>query len=247
MSSARGTGQLALVPAHNEAQSIAGILDGLKWAAPTLPVLVVASACSDETASIAAKLGATVAVEREPGYSRALLCGYRYALEEGYSEVVQLDADGQHPPAAAPRLLGALGTADWIIGSRHNTGSRGPLPRRAGSAFLGTLLRYGVASPLYDPTSGYWAMGRPCLEFLARSFPLACVDANIRLKALRSGLRIREVPVAMDDRQSGTSMHSGLTGVLNFCRSSLALARLLADQSQGRLTSAAEMSASSSM
>jgi hypothetical protein len=139
--------------------------------------------------------------------------------------VVQMDADGQHPPSEAPRLLQALSSADLVTGSRQGTGSPGTPARRAGNALLAAAVRASTGAPLQDVMSGYWAMNHRALELFAGHFPLpgGAADANLRVFALRQGLRVAEIPVFMPVRTSGDSMHSGLPGVRNFAASVISL------------------------
>jgi len=142
---------------------------------------------------------------------------------------VQLDADGQHPPHAAPRLLQALSEADLVTGSRQGTGSPGTLPRRAGNALLASAVRRATGLPLQDVMSGYWALNERSLRLFARAFPLpgGAADANVRVFSSRQGLRLAEIPVYMPVRTQGDSMHSGLPGARNFAASAYSLWRAL--------------------
>ncbi len=207
-----------LIPARDEAASLGETLARVAAALPHAALHVVDDHSTDSTGALAARAGATVLTPTGTGYAAALSAGYRHLTHQGYDAVVQLDADGQHPPEAATDLLDALQRADWVVGSRHGTDSPGPLARRAGNALLSASVRLaGVEAA--DVTSGFWALGPAAQALCASEFPLGVADANVRVWATRRGLRLSEVPVAMAERSTGTSMHSGLRGVRNLGRS----------------------------
>ncbi len=210
-----------VIPAFNEAEHLPRTLEGIARALPGAPVIVVENGCTDSTPELARSLGADVVSQPGRGYTVTLVAGYRYCLAQGVTRVVQMDADGQHPPAAAPGLLAALEHADLVTGSRQGSGSPGTLARRAGNALLAAAVKAATGANLQDVMSGYWALSQSSLELFARSFPLpgGAADANVRVFALRHGLRVSEVPVFMPVRTSGDSMHSGLRGARSFAAS----------------------------
>lgn len=215
----------ALIPAFNEAESIGSVLTGLRRACPDLGVLVVDDGSSDRTAEIASEWGAEVLRVRRGGYANALRSGYQHLQARGVHRVVQLDADGQHPPEDAPRLLEELDRANWVVGSRANTDSPAPFARRAGNAALAQVVKAVTRVSLEDVTSGFWALDRRALGFFAEEFPGDVADANIRILGIRGGLEVREVPVEMGIRVEGESMHGGVSGLTNLGRSIWAMYR----------------------
>lgn len=216
----------ALIPAFNESESIGSVLIGLRRACPELEVLVVDDGSTDGTAEIAQEWGAQVLRTRRGGYASALKNGYRNLHSRGVQQVVQLDADGQHPPEEVPRLLSELNHgSNWVIGSRADTDSPASFSRKAGNAALAQVVKAVTRVSLKDVTSGFWALDRRALEFFADEFPEDVADANIRILGLRGGLEVREVPVEMGIRIEGNSMHGGIAGVTNLGRSIWAVCR----------------------
>ncbi len=214
-----------LLPARNEAPRIAQTLAAIKTFLPDAIVLVVDGASKDGTSELARRAGAHVLHFDRAGYARALAMGYRASLDLGVDRLIQMDADGQHPPHAAPMLLDALGPANMVIGSRHGTGSPGSIGRRSGNAVLALLVRVLVGQNLKDVTSGFWAMDHRTLTAFSRCFPDDVADANIRVLATRMGLRLEEKAVRMPLRSGGRSMHDGIHGVANMVRSLWAAVR----------------------
>lgn len=174
-------------------------------------VLVVVNGCTDDTEARAREAGAEI-IRSEAGYARALAAGLRHLRGR---RVVQLDADGQHPPESIPALLGALSAADIAIGSRLAGPTRSALTpaRRAGIAALSGLARVVSGLNVADVTSGFRALSVQAVAIYAEHFPAYIADANTLVRAHRAGLRVVEVPVLMAERSGGRSMHAGWSGV----------------------------------
>lgn len=153
---------LAFVPAYNEGQAIASVVDA---ASQHLPVLVVDDGSSDNTVDQAESAGATVI--RQPsnlGKGKALRRGFGYAIETGYDAVITLDGDGQHDPAQIPAFLDTFHQthADLIIGYRNF--AQMPSVRRLSNT-LGTLLfSWALGTSIRDNQSGYRLVSRPLMR-----------------------------------------------------------------------------------
>ena len=93
-----------LIPVHNEADTLPWVLQRLQLHLPGASVVVVDSGCTDSSTDIAINHGASVVKALAPGYWQALQTGYQALLERDLDAIVQLDGDGQHNPADAPRL-----------------------------------------------------------------------------------------------------------------------------------------------
>lgn len=207
------------MPAHNEAGRIGPVIGEIRKVLPSAAVVVVNDSSTDDTGVEARRQGADVLPHAvNMGYGGSLETAYLFALREGYDILVQMDGDGQHVAGEIPRLLEPLreGVADVVIGSRYGSESRGgegitvPWIRKVGHRFFGGLLFLLTRRRFSDPTSGFQALNRHALEFLASGvFPCDYPDADVVLMAHLAGLRIREVPVRMVNRSGGISMHSG--------------------------------------
>ena len=208
---------LILIPAFNEAARIGRVLAGVRAAEPTADVLVVDDGSADDTAAVARAAGARVV--RLPfnlGAGVAAQTGYKLAVRERYACVVQLDADGQHEPADIPALRAVIerGEADVAIGSRFLGGIATYRPgavRRVGMGLFGVLAWMLTGVKFSDVTSGFRAFGGDVVRFVATEwYPIDYADADVLITLRRAGFRLREVPVRMYPRASGTSMHAGL-------------------------------------
>jgi len=213
---------LIIIPAFNEAENLPSVMAELRAQVPDLGSLggdvdvVVINDCSrDETAAVAAGLGAhVVSLPCNLGYGGAVQTGFKYGVEGGYDYCVMLDADGQHDPGCIPDLLRPVvtGESDIAIGSRFlgsmeyaTSGAK-----QLGHALFRTIVTRLLGRSLTDPTSGFQAMNRLVFTFFSRdNYPSDYPDADTVLLLHYAGFRVTEVPVRMRGRISGVSMHSG--------------------------------------
>src|SRR6266850_4799888 len=110
---------MAVIPARDALATVGSVVRGLKRALPSIEIIVVDDGSTDTTGEAARMAGARVV--RHPvnlGKGAALQSGFDEALAAGAERVLALDADGQHDPAVAQRLLAALDDADVVVGSR---------------------------------------------------------------------------------------------------------------------------------
>jgi len=198
---------LTLIPAHNEALSLRGVVTDLRRQRPDLDILVVDDGSTDDTRTILRELGVRwLRWPERRGVGSALRAGLRYAARQGYDVVVRLDADGQHDVADVARLQIPLsvGAADVVLGSRFvgSNRSRDPGPvQRALGALLSMMTRRAVT----DPTSGFWVLGPRAVLLLAEHLPDGYPEAELHLFLSRNALRVVEVEVQWRARLHGRS------------------------------------------
>lgn len=219
---------LIVMPAFNEEASVAAVIREVHDALPGAGCLVVDDGSSDTTADVARAAGASVAVlPFNLGVGGAMRLGFKYALENGYDNVVQIDSDGQHDPRSVPALLAELASADLVIGARFagegDYEARGP--RRWAMRFLAAILSRLTRTRLTDTTSGLKASGPRAVELFAVHYPAEYLGDTIEalVIAARSGCVIRQLPVAMRARAGGTPSHGPLKSALYLARAFLAL------------------------
>ena len=204
-----------VIPTHNESGNIGGLVARLREL--QYDVLVVDDRGTDDTAAIVAALAERDAaihliarVDRR-GYASALQEGWRWALDHGYEQIGQMDADGNHDPAALPALFRLLDDADLAIGSRYCAGGTTPdfgFVRRAMSRLAGVCARWFLSLPLTDPTAGFrtWRA-----ELLRRVLSASLVSEGFVVLvesawlSHKFGATIREAPIVFRARKAGKS------------------------------------------
>jgi glycosyltransferase involved in cell wall biosynthesis len=201
---------LIIVPALNEAESIGKVIAEVRAELPTVDVLVVNDGSTDDTAGAAVAAGALVtSLPYNLGVGGAMRLGYRYAALHGYDVAIQVDADGQHDPRYVPELVRALDTADLVIGARFAGEGDYPLrgPRRWAQQLLSWVISALARTRLTDTTSGFRACGRPLIERFARWYPVEFLGDTVEtlVWVIRHGHTVRQVPVAMRPRSTGTA------------------------------------------
>jgi glycosyltransferase involved in cell wall biosynthesis len=201
---------LVLVPAFNEEASLPGLLREIAASLPGCDVCVVDDGSADRTADVSRAAGARVL--RLPcncGVGVAVRTGFVDAIERGYGYLLRLDADGQHPPGEAIKLIRRMAEAptDLIIGTRYGAGScyHGTPFRRCTLRILAAFVSLICRQRSTDPTSGFWLIARPLLYGFALHYPNDYPEPEALALMRRQGFAFDEVPVAFRPRQAGES------------------------------------------
>jgi glycosyltransferase involved in cell wall biosynthesis len=218
---------LIIIPAYNEAGSIAGVVENIRKTVPEADILVVNDGSQDRTARKARESGAQViTLPYNMGIGSAVQSGFLFAKERGYHYAVQVDGDGQHPASDIPRLLAALRNgADVAIGSRfvNPTGYRPPLFRALGIKVFSFLVSSIVGKRVYDTTSGFRAINRKAIILLAETYPHDYPEVEALITLYRNGMEFVEIPVEMNYRQEGKSSISATAGAYYMLKVTLAV------------------------
>lgn len=224
---------LVIIPAYNEEANVANVVKAVHEQLPMADVLVINDGSSDRTAKVASQAGAKVInLPYNMGYGAALQTGYKYARENGYQLLAQIDADSQHDPVYILDMLDLIerGEADVVIGSRFlvDSGYRAPFAKRMGMIIFGTLASWVTGQKVSDPTSGYQALNRKAFCYCANDvYPSDFADADVLVMLHRAGLRIGEVAVKMypsvNRRSRYLNMYSFLTPAYYIFKMSLTM------------------------
>jgi len=208
---------LIIVPTYNERENVPVLIPELLRVVPDSDVLVIDDNSPDSTADYAEELFAgepRFAVLRRNGprgLGRSYADGYRYALDHGYTRLVQMDADFSHDPDSIPMLIESSLSHDVVIGSRYCEGGmvcNWPLRRRFLSRFANRYVSMITGMNLFDATSGFRCYRRKALESLMRNSIRSegySFLVETAYKADADRLSIVEVPIKFVDRRQGKS------------------------------------------
>ncbi|MSP17635.1 MAG: polyprenol monophosphomannose synthase [Myxococcales bacterium] len=216
-----GDGALIIIPTYNELENVAPIARAVHDVVPGAHLLFVDDGSPDGTGALLDELAAKDARVRvlhragKLGLGTAYLAGFADGLARGYRYLIEMDADFSHDPKYLPGMLAraAAGT-DVVIGSRYvagggteNWGLARKLLSQGGGLYARTILRIA----LRDVTAGFICYRREVLERLA----LAEVRSEgygfqieMKVRALRAGFRVEEMPIVFVDRRVGQSKMS---------------------------------------
>lgn len=188
-----------VIPAKNEAAALPGVLARIRSVLPHAEIILVDDGSTDSTPTVAADAGARVLRHRySMGNGAAIKNGARAATGD---VIVFMDADGQHPPEAIPRLLERLEEGyEMVIGARDRSGQANA-GRSLANALYNRLASWMVDHEVADLTSGFRAVRadrfREFLHLLPNGFSY---PTTITMSFFRSAYAVSYVPVDVAKR-----------------------------------------------
>jgi glycosyltransferase involved in cell wall biosynthesis len=206
-----------LIPAFNEEASIETVILALKSLAYER-IIVVDDGSSDETALRAQRLGCIVLSHPiNLGVGAAIRTGLRYAELNGVTEIVQIDADGQHSPSSIVNLLDKS-NCDLVIGCRDWDEYKFGIFRRGAQKALKVSLSLNGVPNISDPTSGFRLYRKNAIVVLAERMPSNFLGDTIESLIIASqfGLRIDSADAEIHVRYAGKPSHHGFKIVKAF-------------------------------
>ena len=214
--------KLVIIPTYNEKENIAAIIKAVFSLDEGFHVLIVDDGSPDGTAAIVKEMQAQFPeslfiIERtgKLGLGTAYIAGFKWALDNQYDYIFEMDADFSHNPLDLDRLLAACENgADVAIGSRYVKGGateNWPLDRLIYSKGGSLYTRIITGMPVKDPTAGFICYKRKVLasmqldhiQFIGYAFQI-----EMKFAAWRLGFKLKEVPITFIDRKIGTSKMS---------------------------------------
>ncbi|WP_425391040.1 polyprenol monophosphomannose synthase [Ekhidna sp.] len=213
---------LVVIPTYNERENIRDIINVTRVLSPLFDILVVDDGSPDGTADIVKEEmektpDRVYLLEREGklGLGTAYITGFRWALDQGYEYICEMDADFSHDPNDLVRLHAAcVEGADVAIGSRYVTGVNvvnWPMGRVLMSYFASFYVRIITGMPFRDSTAGFKCYSRRVFDQLDLdkiNFIGYAFQIEMKFNAWKHGFKIVEVPIIFTDRTKGTSKMS---------------------------------------
>ncbi|MCP4314055.1 MAG: polyprenol monophosphomannose synthase [Bacteroidetes bacterium] len=216
--------RLVIVPTYNEIENIDNIVDAVMNLQHDLDLLIVDDNSPDGTGSRIKELKESHSdrlhlLEREGklGLGTAYIKGFKWAIQQGYLYICEMDADFSHNPNDLPRLFDACQnqSADVAIGSRYVSGVNvvnWPMSRVLISYFASVYVRLITRMKVRDATAGFVCYRKEVLEVINLDrikFKGYAFQIEMKFKAWKYGYNVVELPIIFTDRKEGTSKMSG--------------------------------------
>ena len=195
------------IPAYNEEETIADVIEGCKNYASE--ILVIDDGSTDKTREIAELAGVKIIIHKmNRGLSETIQDGFRAALNADADIIINIDADGQYLPKEIPKLISPIvnDEADFVLGSRF-AGHIEEMPwiKRFGNRLFTRVVRTLTNTEISDGQTGFRAFNRVAA--------LASIDLAGRytytqeqiIRLIEEGFRVAEVPIYFAKRKSGSS------------------------------------------
>jgi glycosyltransferase involved in cell wall biosynthesis len=186
----------AVIPAFNEAASIAEVVRGIDGLVDK--VIVVDDGSTDATAARARAAGAEVIVHpHNLGKGRAVRTGLTQVAAEAFTHVLLLDGDMQHVPQEASRLIAeaARTGADAVLGERQFSRDAMPASRYHTNTIGSWALSSFVGLPIRDTQCGFRLFRIDALRGLQLKATSYDIETEMLIKVRRRGGRVTSVPV----------------------------------------------------
>lgn len=221
---------LVIIPTYNEIENIEKMVRKVFSLTSPSPfdLLIIDDNSPDGTADITKSLQQEYPeklhlLEREGklGLGTAYITGFKWALENKYDYICEMDADFSHNPDDLIKLYDACENqgADLAIGSRYISGVNvvnWPIGRILMSYFASIYVRMITRMNIQDTTAGFKCYKRKVLETInLDKIKLKGYAFQIEMKftTWKFGFKIVEVPIIFTERQEGVSKMSG--GIFN--------------------------------
>ncbi len=211
---------LVIIPTYNEADNVSAIIDEVLKQDKNLEVLIVDDNSPDGTSEIVEKKQIKnkkihlLKRAGKMGLGSAYVAGFKYALEQDFDYIFEMDADFSHDPVVIPDMLKEIKTNDLIIGSRYLGGINvvnWPLRRLMLSFFAAHYVRFITGMPINDPTGGFKCFRRKVLETIDLDKILSdgySFQIEMNYRTILKGFKVKEVPIIFEDRVAGQSKMS---------------------------------------
>ncbi|MFN3802903.1 polyprenol monophosphomannose synthase [Belliella pelovolcani] len=218
--------KLVIIPTYNELENIQDMIQTVMDLEGDFELLIIDDNSPDGTAKVVKELtskfpGRLHLIQRSGklGLGTAYIEGFKYALNQGYQYIFEMDADFSHDPKDLVRLYQACAEEgnDMAIGSRYITGVNvvnWPMGRVLMSFFASKYVQFITGMPIKDTTAGFKcytarvlrSMNLDKIKFIGYAFQI-----EMKFTAWKLGFKIVEVPIIFTDRTRGTSkMSSGI-------------------------------------
>ncbi len=188
---------VVIVPAYNAEPTLANVVKGVRRTLPNAWIIGVDDGSTDGSGQLM-KIVADETIEfpQNRGKGAALRAGFDAALKKGAAAVLTIDSDGQHDPAFATAIDGALDRADIVIGTRDLSGKAVPKHRRIANMISSAATRAVSGGKVRDSQSGYRAMKAEVLRKVVAVGDRYEFETDFIIRAARAGFTTVNVPIS---------------------------------------------------
>ena len=206
---------LVITPTYNEAKNIEKFIENIQKL--NLDLLIIDDNSPDGTADIVKKFSSNfnsinlIVRDKKLGLGSAYRKGFKWAEENNYKYVVEMDADFSHQFSDLQNLLDQRGPNRLVIGSRYIPGGKTEgwsLYRKSLSKYANLFSRILKQTDIKDMTSGFRVYSINALENSNYSESKSdgyAFQIEMALKCINSGVEVIEVPITFVERELGTS------------------------------------------
>lgn len=209
---------LIIIPTYNEALTLPRIISRIRDWSPSVSILIVDDSSPDGTGQLVSdlsKIDAYLHLLTRPnkeGLAAAYFDGFRWAKDNNFEVVVQMDADGSHATQSISEILNTMSQGfSVVIGSRWVEGGKTPgwsMPRRILSKLLNTLISIVLNLGIKDATSGFRGYSMSFLDFALREGVTAkgfSFQVEMSQLACLGHFSTQEIPISFSEREAGKS------------------------------------------
>lgn len=200
-----------IVPCYNEEESIAQTIAEIRKSNGDISIIAINDGSTDRTSEVLSLLECkSLNFVSNLGIGGAVQAGFMWALQNGYGAAIQIDADGQHPPAYIADLIATFegSNCEMVIGSRNlglKSSSTTKL-RKIGNRFISSWINLLFPiGRITDSTSGMRLVGKPGLELFSNDYPNDYPEPIAIAHMKSKGMRVVEIPIQMRSRKAGIS------------------------------------------
>lgn len=211
---------LIIIPTYNELENLPKLIPAVLSKDEKIDILIIDDNSPDGTADYAMHEAANnqriklIKRQKKMGLGTAYITGFKYALENSYDYIFEMDADFSHNPKMIPKFLKEMNKFDLVLGSRYKEGVNvvnWPMSRLMLSLFANIYTRLITGLPVHDATGGYKCFKKEVLQ----AINLDRIKSNgyafqieMTFRAWKKGFKIGELSIIFIDRVKGTSKMS---------------------------------------
>ena len=195
---------LVIIPCYNEQDSIVNLIKEI--ALYGYDYLVINDCSTDNSEKLLIDNNINhLSLPINLGIAGVTQVGFKYAKDNNYDCVINVDGDGQHLPEYMHSLISEIENGyDYVVGSRFVSEKKPWSFRMIGSRILCALIKLKTGKTVSDPTSGMRALGKKVIDEFSNSMNFYA-EPDALCHIIHSGLKVKEVQVTMKERQTGQS------------------------------------------